>query len=60
MVDPALGRDWRLLSESQINTKMWDLSRPQEDKGSNPKWRISFLRGDLDVVFTFRTWCYCR
>lgn len=33
MVNPALGRYWRLPSESRINTKIKDLSKPQEDKG---------------------------
>ncbi|HEY3526741.1 MAG TPA: hypothetical protein VGK47_11125 [Nitrososphaeraceae archaeon] len=32
---PALGRDWRLSSESRINTKIKDLSKPQEDKGES-------------------------
>jgi hypothetical protein len=33
MVNSAFGRDWRLPSESRINTKIKDLSKPQEDKG---------------------------
>ena len=35
MVNPALGRDWRLPSESRINTKIKHLSKPQEDKGES-------------------------
>jgi hypothetical protein len=33
MSNSAFGKDWRLPSESRINTKIKALSKPQEDKG---------------------------